>query len=646
MQNEQNGAGSDQPAITAAVTGRAAVLACLALLVAASLVGGYFLRRAVATDCQAHELADDPPASVSSENHANQPKLFAGWHKPDLAIIVSGQMHGYMFLCGCSWPQNGGLVRRLTFIDELKAAGWPVAGVDLGEVIAPIGIHRQRELKLQYTMKALDRMGYRAVGLGKYEMAMPLVDALAQYSINNAQPRPLNATLDEISKKGDRYYDLNVRPYEVFGGGKDASPRVGVVSMTGPGLEDSFKADKLMKFRNNRTTVLPKIFAAFIKEKVDVAMLLHHEYPVHEPNNPKLLIQENDPLKSIKMDKGRRSMAEACARVWEDERKKNPAIPPLHLMMVLTEEPEPPGVMHKVEGTPTHIIEIGHKGKYVGVVGLFNNGGQITLKYELVKMDPSFALKKGQSNAVLKVLEEYSKQVRSEEDALLEAYNKVQRSAHPIQMDANVQKKYGGSHFIGSEKCSECHQKEHAIWAQTRHAKAFQTIENAENPKLRQFDPECIVCHTVGFKYHEGYNQLPVDAIKELQKDNAVPAAIRAKLQAHNAELKNVGCESCHGPASAHADHSKDKTLYPLINPYRPSDAERKAVGPAAKRLFDARMSRLDDFCTKCHDEENDVNWKAVLPKWVGGGIVHNRPQNVGNQWLPPSAPAGQGKKN
>src|SRR5205807_1574346 len=134
--------------------------------------------------------------------------------------------------------------------------------------------------------------------------------------------------------------------------------------------------------------------------------------------------------------------------------------------------------------------------------------------------------------------------------ALLDSYNKVLRSAHPIQVDNYVMKKYGGSRFVGSERCQECHPNEHKIWANTRHAKAFATLEKAEKPSLRQFDPECIVCHTVGFKNHEGYNQLPFETSKELQKDNAAPAAVRAALKAHNTALKDVGCESCHGPAS------------------------------------------------------------------------------------------------
>src|SRR5260370_11538606 len=107
---------------------------------------------------------------------------------------------------------------------------------------------------------------------------MPLIDALAQHSIDHASPRPVASTLAETEKKGDRYHAMNVRPYEVFGvGSADAPPRIGVLSMTGPGLEDNFKGEKLMRFRNNKTIVLPQIFDAFIKEKVDLAMLLHHE---------------------------------------------------------------------------------------------------------------------------------------------------------------------------------------------------------------------------------------------------------------------------------------------------------------------------------------------------------------------------------
>src|SRR5689334_7347867 len=35
--------------------------------------------------------------------------LFFGWPKPDFALVLSAQMHGYLGPCGCSDPQYGGL---------------------------------------------------------------------------------------------------------------------------------------------------------------------------------------------------------------------------------------------------------------------------------------------------------------------------------------------------------------------------------------------------------------------------------------------------------------------------------------------------------------------------------------------------------
>ena len=32
------------------------------------------------------------------------PRLFAGWEKPDLVLVVSGEQHGYLLPCGCSHP--------------------------------------------------------------------------------------------------------------------------------------------------------------------------------------------------------------------------------------------------------------------------------------------------------------------------------------------------------------------------------------------------------------------------------------------------------------------------------------------------------------------------------------------------------------
>jgi hypothetical protein len=615
------------PQAIAAAPRRRLLLVALALLAPAILLGGYLLLRGLPNDCIGQQPVDsDPPPA--------RPIQFAGWGQPDLALVISGQLHGYLKPCGCSPIQFGGMARRLVFINELKAKGWEVAAIDLGELAADTGIPRQRELKLLYATKALDLMGYKALGLGKNEMVMPLAEALIQYSAEHAQPRPIASSLD-IENKGRAFADLNVRPYEIFGGTSGA-PRIGVLTLTGPDLADSFRSDRSMKFLNNSMQVLPRVQEAFAKQKVDMAILMHHEYPKDPATG--------DLAAPLKMESMRYDMAEKCAESWEAARKeaarkKKPLIPPLQLLMVLTHDSEPRGLLRRVPNTPTYILEIGHKGKYVGVVGVFRKGGNLELKYEMVLMEPKLDPKVGQPNAINDVLEEYARQVQSED--LLAKYI---RAPHPIQIDPYVVKNYGGSDFVGSERCMKCHRNEAAVFRNTAHSHAFDTlVTKAKNPSLRQFDPECVICHTVGFKHPQGYNHLP--------------GGSKIELAQHNQKLAHVGCESCHGPGSAHANKNQhDPKLHELMNPFRPSAKEtqlvqqmgnpalRQEAAAAAKSLFDRRMDHIDQFCQKCHDLENDVNWSKVpfLDKWSGGRapIVHNRRDNVGNIWMPPRNPS------
>src|SRR5581483_4462895 len=119
------------------------------------------------------------------------------WPRPDLVLLVSGQMHGYIDPCGCSAPQYGGLVRRYNLVELLKQKGWPVVGLDLGELPQTTGLPRQALLKHQLTMSALDLMGYRAVGIGKSELSLQLTDVLSYYSANHEKPRPIASNLKD-----------------------------------------------------------------------------------------------------------------------------------------------------------------------------------------------------------------------------------------------------------------------------------------------------------------------------------------------------------------------------------------------------------------------------------------------------------------
>ena len=79
--------------------------------------------------------------------------------------------------------------------------------------------------------------------------------------------------------------------------------------------------------------------------------------------------------------------------------------------------------------------------------------------------------------------------------------------------------------YTGSERCMPCHESEFAVWSKSAHARAFQVLVRDK----QDFNPQCIGCHTVGYGKPLGFVSVA-----------ATPA------------LKDVGCESCHGPSSGH----------------------------------------------------------------------------------------------
>lgn len=88
--------------------------------------------------------------------------------------------------------------------------------------------------------------------------------------------------------------------------------------------------------------------------------------------------------------------------------------------------------------------------------------------------------------------------------------------------------------YVGTERCTECHQEEHAFWKKTKHAKAWATLEE----QGKHFDLTCIGCHTVGYQQAGGFCRL---------KDVGA--------------LKDVGCESCHGPGSVHVEDQEPSSI-------------------------------------------------------------------------------------
>ncbi|MGL6075862.1 MAG: hypothetical protein ACRC8S_17030, partial [Fimbriiglobus sp.] len=120
------------------------------VLVALTAAGCWY----ASTNTPAPVITADPPAVDPAEAI----KPFGTWPrdvKPDLTFVLTGQTYGYLSPCGCSRPQRGGLERRANLITSLKAKGWPVVGLDLGDIAPPKGLPKQNLLKYKASMESL-----------------------------------------------------------------------------------------------------------------------------------------------------------------------------------------------------------------------------------------------------------------------------------------------------------------------------------------------------------------------------------------------------------------------------------------------------------------------------------------------------------
>jgi hypothetical protein len=382
------------------------------------------------------------------------PRLFHTWprdRRPDLVVVLSGEDHGYIQPCGCSKPQYGGLERRYNFLKGLtRERGWPIVAVDVGDIAQRSG--PQALVKYRYTMEAMKRMSYTAVGIGLNEMSLPLIDALGEFSLNNPSPRVVVANLE---KAKDNFPGM-VEPYEVAA--RSGAPRIGAIGVVGPSVAHGVN-DPVVKFADVQKTLrdaLPKL-----REHQCEILVLLYQGSVEE--------------------------AKRCAK----------SFPEFQIIQCLTREEEPPSQPERVGDTL--VIGVGHKGRHLGLVGIYRSGRPdkpFDLHYWLAELGPEYETPEGKDadNPILGLFEDYAKEVKSRN--YLAHYAKIQ---HPIQQQ------FKDAKYVGSEKCKKCHEESYRVWKASPHSHAYATLQQAKRPSLRQYDGECVVCHVTGFGYESGF---------------------------------------------------------------------------------------------------------------------------------------------
>jgi hypothetical protein len=129
----------------------------------------------------------------------------------------------------------------------------------------------------------------------------------------------------------------------------------------------------------------------------------------------------------------------------------------------------------------------------------------------------------------------------------------------------------GGAGYVGVDECVYCHKDAVEFWRTTRHHQAWDTLE-AGNKHLNR---ECVSCHLTGW----------------LEPGGATLVG--------NELLRDVQCETCHGPGSLHVDADGKERPKSLV------------LAPA------------EDLCaTRCHTPEHSdtFEWTAYMRDVVGKG--------------------------
>jgi hypothetical protein len=140
--------------------------------------------------------------------------------------------------------------------------------------------------------------------------------------------------------------------------------------------------------------------------------------------------------------------------------------------------------------------------------------------------------------------------------------------------------KKGEAGYVGMEECSMCHQAQVDFWKTTVHAKAWATL--VDLGKDRSFD--CVGCHVTGWEKPGGSNL------------------------AFNESLRDVQCETCHGPGSLHVE-ANGKEKKPTVARAPAIDVCQKCHTPEHSDTFDFQPY-LRDVTGKGHGE----SFRAKLP--------------------------------
>lgn len=455
-----------------------------------------------------------PEAGLATFDEKNQ-RIAEGWTTPQAVLFFTGQQHGYIEPCGCTGLENqkGGLSRRHTLLSQLRERGWELVPMDVGNFERRVG--RQAEIKFQTTVESLKEMQYRAATLGVDDLKLSSAHLLSLTATEGKTTTPF------ISANAYVLIDEFMPKWKIIEVG---SRKIGVTAVLG----DSFRTELATStevFTSSAADSLPPVVEKLKSAGCDFLVLLAHA-------------------------------------TLEESQQLGKTVSGFDLVVTAGGYPEPPYELESIEGASSKLLQVGAKGMYAVLVGLYPDNEPV--RYERIALSSQFA----DSSQMLTRFANYQKQLES-----------LGLSGLGIRAQA-----HHDGQFAGSEKCGECHTKAFDIWKSSGHFHATDSLVKPDNDRgmiPRHFDPECLSCHVTGWNAQSYYPY--VSGFESLEKTPS---------------LSGSGCENCHGPGSKHVAAESGQA---------DDDAAMIEKLRVQMRL---PLSEARTRCVDCHDQDNSPDFQ------------------------------------
>ena len=442
---------------------------------------------------------------------------------PDLILVVWAEGQGHVENCGCVINQSGGVARRRAAVHASRALGLPVVTIDLGGSLAPAPRGREEPLLRRETEMYTSSLD--ATGLDVWV-----------------------AGVEELSRGPERLAALSARA---------GAPTISATARWSDGAAGELLPWTSLPAGSAEVAVVGLTGPSRIAQRTALAVTA----PAAEVAWPQEAREAVD--RAIAEAKRRARLVVVAGQIQEPEARRLARSGQVDLVLTSASQPVPrdPGPYAVMDrrlptldlppngfagrGAVIHAA-IGSMGLYRVSLWLGSRGVDALALEEMflddhVKEDPELAA----------AIRGFYRRI---------AADPALRTAGRPPLASLAAERDPARSYLGSEACLSCHLDESAQWMGTAHARAMSTLRR----RHRHFDPTCVPCHVVGYASGRGGYSIGVAAVA----------------------MEDVGCETCHGPGSAHAASGDPRLV-------------RGKPGP--------------EVCVPCHHGQHDPGFQAAV---------------------------------